>query len=169
MRPVTRAATLGLIALFHSFTAAAVPYQATETKSEASPEQVIMALFDAMRAGDSKTLLSLWVPQATDAPSLRRITADGQLHPDGLSNWATSVSGFQVGDLDEQIFNAKTQQFGRLATVWAPFKINVKGKLAGCGVNMFTLIKKKGQGWKILNGIDTNHAGDCETYGKPPK
>lgn len=128
----------------------------------ATPKQVIISLFDAMRAGDKEKLLSLWAEGA----SLRRITAKGQLRPDGLQRWANWVGTLKAGQADEQIFNVRVEQFGNLATVWAPFKISLDGKLVGCGVNQFTLAKQQDQGWKIVSGIDTNATGDCQAYGK---
>ena len=127
---------------------------------ETSPEQTIIDLFDAMRAGDKEALLAQWAEGA----ELKRITSKGELRPDGLEWWAKWVGTLEEGQADEHIFDVKVQEFGNLATVWAPFKIYIDGDLKGCGVNTFTLVKLDGD-WKIVYGIDTDHSGNCDEYG----
>lgn len=145
------------IVALSAFAALSLPAAA----GEVGPKETIVKLFDAMRAGDKDALMSLWT---TEAPSIRRVTADGQLRPDGLQRWSEWVGSLNAGDADEQIFDVKVQEFGNMATVWAPFKVSLKGKLVGCGVNTFILAKVKDQGWKIVTGMDTNHNGDCTKY-----
>ena len=47
-----------------------------------------------------------------------------------------------------------SEQFGNLATVWAPFVIHVKGDLVGCGVNQLSMARVEGD-WRIVFGMDT--------------
>ncbi|WND02752.1 hypothetical protein QGN29_00010 [Temperatibacter marinus] len=130
-------------------------------EQETSPQKVIEALFDAMRAGDKEALLSHWVEGA----SLRRVTSKGEVKGDALPRWSEWVGTLDQGAADEKIFDLKVTQFGNLATVWAPFTIHFNGKLVGCGVNTFILAKPKGKNWKIVSGMDTDHKGDCAEYG----
>lgn len=140
--------------------ALAISMSVTVSAAE-TPEGTINDLFDAMRAGDGAAIRALWVNE--DA-KLARITPEGEYRNNGYTRWADWVDQQEQGDADERIFNVQVDEFGNLATVWAPFKIWYKGDLVGCGVNHFTLIKQEGD-WRIAHGIDTQHTGDCNTYG----
>jgi hypothetical protein len=132
--------------------------------SAATPKQVINQVFDAMRAGNGDAIRALVVEGA----SLDRVTAKGELSQSGFERWIGWVDKQSAGDADEQIFAVKTQEFGGLATVWAPFILQYKGELVGCGVNQFTLAKQQGD-WKIVHGIDTAHDGDCSQFKSLPR
>ena len=123
------------------------------------PEATIYQLFDHMRAGDGAGIRAL----VEDGASLDRVTKAGELRKSKFDNWINWVDQQNEGDADEQIFDVVVQEFGGIATVWAPFIIHYKGDLVGCGVNQFTLAKKD-DGWRIIHGIDTAHDGDCATF-----
>jgi len=126
----------------------------------ATPVETIDKLFDAMRRGDGASIAALVEEDAR----LDRLQLDGTLKHGVFTDWINWVDQQEEGAANEQIFGVKTLQASpKLATVWAPFVIHYKGKLAGCGVNQFTLAKSN-EGWRILYGIDTPHDGDCSTY-----
>ncbi|GHF22422.1 hypothetical protein GCM10017044_15820 [Kordiimonas sediminis] len=124
-----------------------------------TPQSTIENLFKAMYAGNGAAVRSAFVEDAT----LDRATKEGGLRRSGFSGWADWVDTQQAGDADERIFGLKVQEFGSLATVWAPFKLWYKGDLVSCGVNTFTLTKIDTD-WKIIHGIDRHHDGDCTDF-----
>lgn len=129
--------------------------------ADQTPEDVVYALFDAMRSGDGEAARDL-IHQPETSP-LNRMQADGQFRQNKFQGWTEWIDGQEDGDADEQIFEVRSNVFGNLATVWAPFTIHYKGELRGCGVNMFTLGKLEGE-WKIIAGIDTQADTPCETF-----
>jgi hypothetical protein len=141
---------LFFVPIFVSFSLSAV----NET-----PEGAIQKLFDGMRAGNGQAIRQL----VLEGAQLDRVTKDGELRRGGFERWINWVDQQSAGDADEEIFAVRTQEFGGLATVWAPFILHYKGELAGCGVNQFTLARQETT-WKIVHGIDTAYDGDCSEF-----
>ena len=146
------------VGLMMSFAVSAA--ETVETRQDVSAEETIIKLFDAMRAGDGAAIHAIFLPDA----NLDRVRATGEYRKSSFTPWADWVDEQADGDADEQIFSVRSQEFGNLAYVWAPFKVVYKGELVGCGVNHFTLIKQDGD-WRIAHGIDTNFDGDCNSFG----
>ncbi len=124
-----------------------------------TPEGAIQKLFDGMRAGDGQAIRLL----VLEGAQLDRVTKGGELRRGDFERWTNWVDQQSEGDADEEIFEVRTQEFGGLATVWAPFILHYKGKLVGCGVNQFTLARQE-SAWKIVHGIDTAYDGDCSKF-----
>lgn len=136
--------------------ACATPHAAAEETAE----DVVVQLFDAMRAGDGDTIRAMVVADAR----LDRLQPDGTLRQGTFDRWINWVGQQAEGDADEQIFSVETlSRTDELATVWAPFTIRYKGEMVGCGVNQFTL-GKTADGWRILYGIDKPAQEDCATF-----
>lgn len=128
--------------------------------SDDTPEAVVHALFDAMRAGDGAAARAL----VNSGAALERLQADGSIKAGSFEKWTAWIDAQSPGDADEQIFNLETfSSVAGLATVAAPFVIYYKGELVGCGVNQFSLALTS-EGWRIIHGIDVPHIGDCTTY-----
>ena len=134
---------------------------ASAQTTDASPTDVVYALFDAMRAGDGTAARDLI--HQPDSSALNRMQADGTLRTGAFERWTNWLDEQEQGDADEQIFAVEAQEFGTLATVWAPFTLHYKDELVGCGVNMFTLGRIDDR-WKIIAGIDTQADTPCETF-----
>lgn len=118
-----------------------------------TPKASAYSMMIAMYRGDVEMIDQIFTPQA----DLNRLRADGSVHKNGLTPWRDWVGTLEVGQADEQLFNIKTQQYGRLATVWAPFVISLGGEVRGCGVNQFTMVDMGEDGasqWRIVSGID---------------
>ncbi len=127
---------------------------------QATPEDMVNSLFDAMRAGNGAAIREMVVADAR----LDRLRPDGTLQQGTFERWISWVDEQSEGDADEQIFGVKTlSQTEELATVWAPFTVVYKGKMVGCGVNQFTLVNTN-DGWKFVYGIDKPEKDGCETY-----
>lgn len=127
-----------------------------------TPEDVINTLFHGMRAGDGSMIKALVMPDAR----LDRLQEDGSIRSGNFDSWINWVDTQNEGDADEQIFGVRTMsQTEELATVWAPFTLNYKGKLVSCGVNQFTLAKSS-DGWRVVYGIDKHEpkGTDCAAF-----
>ncbi len=132
----------------------------SSAQAEMTPEDVVVKLFDAMRAGDGEALRAFVVADAR----LDRLLPDGSLRQGPFERWISWVDTQEQGDADEKIFGVETLSMSpELATVWAPFTITYKGDLVGCGVNQFTLAKT-GEGWRVVYGVDMPSEADCETF-----
>ena len=125
-----------------------------------TPEAAVYSMMRAMFQGDAEMVDQIFIEGA----QLRRVTAEGQLRPDGLKRWRDWVGTLEPGDAHEELFAVTSQQRGPLATVWAPFIITFQGELVGCGVNQLTLAKSDDQ-WRVVFGMDTGEpAGTCEGF-----
>lgn len=126
-----------------------------------TPETAVRSLFKAMARGDGALVDQVFA----DDGQLRRITNEGALRADGLPRWREWVDAQEPGDAIEEIFALRVQEFGHLASVWAPFVVTYKGEIAGCGVNEFVLAKSDGD-WRIVFGMDTAAAPevDCASF-----
>jgi len=125
-----------------------------------TPQGTAYAMMMAMYRGDAELIDKIFLEDA----KLRRVKADGSVEPDGLKRWRDWVGTLEIGQAHEDIFGLKVEEFGNLATVWAPFTITFNGEMAGCGVNQLTMAKDADQ-WRIVSGIDTAAPKEsCATF-----
>ena len=115
-----------------------------------TPRATAYSLMIAMYRGDVAMVDAVFA----DGGTLRRVSADGTVSGDARQAWQNRVSTFEVGQVNEEIFKLKIEQFENLATVWAPFVIRVNGDIAGCGVNHLAMVRD-GENWRIAAGMDT--------------
>ncbi len=141
------------------------PDYATAPLNLSTPEATAYSMMIAMYRGDVEMVDQVFAPNGV----LRRLRASGEIEADGLPKWRAWVDTLEVGQAHETLFNLKVEQFGRLATVWAPFVIDYNGETVGCGVNQFTMAKMEtargDEGWRIVSGIDVQaDKGDCAGF-----
>lgn len=123
-----------------------------------SPEQTVVAMFDAMRAHNGESFLN----QFTNTALLERALPGGEVKQSDISKFAEMIN--KPGRyLDEHLLSITTHQSDNLASVWTPYAFYLDEKLSHCGVNSFQLIKIDGV-WKIQYLIDNTHVGDCEAF-----
>lgn len=136
------------------------PNYATAPLNLSTPENTAYSMMMAMYRGDTDMIDQIFIEGA----ALRRLSADGDIRPDGLAPWRDWVATLEVGQANETLFQIEVEQFNNLATVWAPFVIDVEGKRVGCGVNQFTMAQLEGD-WRIVAGIDVQAPkSECETF-----
>jgi len=119
--------------------------------------KVIVGLFDAMRAADGPAHGALIAPNSP----MDRVKGDGTVSRGVSTDWTNGIATMEAGAVDEQLHDVKILIEGPLATVWAPFTLNVNGELRSCGVNQFTLAKGE-SGWQVVYGIDTHTPQKCK-------
>jgi len=120
-----------------------------------TPELATHSMMRAMYQGDADMVDQVFI----DGAQLRRVTAQGEIRPDGLQRWRDWVGTLETGDAYEELFAVTSEQSGPLATVWAPFLVTYQGELVGCGVNQLTLANT-GDDWRIVFGMDTSEPED---------
>jgi len=135
------------------------PTEMTAPIDLSTPEAAAYSMMRAMYQGDAEMVDQVFLEDAI----LRRVTAEGEAQPDGLKGWRDWVGTLEVGAAHEELFGVTSEEFGNIATVWAPFVITYQGELAGCGVNQLSMARVEGD-WRVVFGMDTGEP--VETCGE---
>lgn len=134
---------------------------ATSQTTQDSVQQAVEQLFTAMRTKDTSLLRQCFSSNAV----LQTITKDktGRLvvSDEKVDAFAISISGHEVGSLDERISFESIHIDGPMAAVWTPYQFYYKGNFSHCGVNSFQLVRLDGA-WKIQYIIDTRRKANCQ-------
>ncbi len=140
---------------------AALRGQTASTDHHQAVAEVITALFDGMRAGDSAAV-ARWLH-----PDIRMQTAThdkaGQpiLQQGDKQAWLNAIASMPPGTLDERILSHKITVDAPLATVWTPYTFYRAGQLSHCGTNAFQLVLTA-DGWKVHQVTDTRRRQGCD-------
>lgn len=136
------------------------PDYATAPLNLSTPENTAHSMMMAMYRGDAEMVDAVFAEGGT----LRRVKSDGTVTENALPRWRDWVSTLEIGQAHEDIFALKIQQFENLATVWAPFVIDVDGQRVGCGVNHLAMTRD-GENWRVTLGMDVQAPKErCETF-----
>ncbi|WP_144605478.1 nuclear transport factor 2 family protein [Algoriphagus algorifonticola] len=127
---------------------------------EQAVKEVIMSLFDGMRAKDAEMVMKSFSSEAM----MQTVIAD----PSGTRVGSNSVEDFGKRiastpvetELDERILDYQIKIDGNMAAAWTPYEFYVNGNFSHCGVNSFQLVKMS-EGWKIVYIIDTRRKEGC--------
>ncbi len=138
------------------------PDYATADIDMTTPEGTAYAMMIAMYRGDTELVDRVFLENG----DLTRVKADGTVKYGGRKGWQDWVGALKVGQANEELFAIRTEQFGNLATVWAPFVISFNDKIVGCGVNQLSMAKSDGE-WRIISGVDVQAPRDeCSAFQK---
>jgi len=136
------------------------PNYDTSEPDLSTPEGTAYAMMIAMYRGDADLVDQVFHPDG----SLTRIGADGSVKLGGREGWQKWVGTLKAGQANEELFSIKVEEFGNLATVWAPFVIAFDGKIVGCGVNQLSMAKSDDI-WRIVSGMDVQAPKeDCADF-----
>jgi len=134
--------------------ACATPLGAGAQKQDKAIKAVILQFFDGMAKGDSVLLLGA----CTDAPILQTISVDKQgsttVLTEDFREFVRFITTPSQNKYDERVQFSAVHVEASLASVWAPYKFYLNGKLSHCGTNSFQLVRTAA-GWKIQYIIDT--------------
>lgn len=127
---------------------------------EQAVKEVIISLFDGMRAKDAEMVMKSFSSDAM----MQTVIAD----PSGTKVGSNSVEDFGKRiastpvetELDERILDYQIKIDGNMAAAWTPYEFYVNGNFSHCGVNSFQLVKMS-EGWKIVYIIDTRRKEGC--------
>lgn len=118
-------------------------------------KKVIDQMFIAMKNSDTLLLKSCFtsntVIQTIQSSSLGAVVKDAS-----VQSFINSIGKQPVGALDEKIIYDKILINKELASVWAPYKLYIKGQYVHQGVDSFQVVLTK-EGWKIQYLIDTRY------------
>lgn len=127
---------------------------------EDSVKAVINTMFDAMRAGDSAKLQSVFGDSALLQTISRNKEGKTIIRNESIKEFVISVSSAPKGALDERIIFETIRIDGPLASVWTPYSFYYNGKFSHCGVNSFQVVRIDGI-WKLQYIIDTRRKINC--------
>lgn len=155
IRSIRRATPVALLAL------AAAPAAAfAQADDETAVRAVVDRLFDAMRAGDSTAVRSVFHPEG------RLIVV--QESEEGVAVQAVPAEAFvqAVGQphdavWDERIWDVEIDVDDRLAIAWMEYAFHLGTELSHCGVNAF-MLSKGSDGWVVTQIADTRRTEGCE-------
>lgn len=133
-----------LAALASGCVSAQAPAPGVAVEGEADILAAIDEFFLVYAAGDADAFEALHAPESTviivnDAGDVRRLKA------------ADMIARMRAGPprrVEERYWSPVVQRRGALATVWAPYSVDVDGARVHCGVDHFTLTKGEG-GWLV--------------------
>jgi hypothetical protein len=126
-----------------------------------SVKNAVNDLFVAMKTTDQFLLTSCFADSAVLQTIAKNKAGQLVVVNEKVADFASSISRFSKGDLDEQIIFDVVKIDGDLAIAWTPYKFYLKSVFSHCGVNSFQLVRQK-NGWKIQYLIDTRRKTNCE-------
>ena len=129
-------------------------YACQAQSTEDSVKTVINTLFNAMRNGDTGSLLSTFSESAIMQTIVQ--TRDGKtiVRNESVQDFGKMVGSLKKDSADERITFETVKIDGPLAIVWTPYEFYFNGKYSHRGVNSFQLVRMEGE-WKIQYLIDT--------------
>ncbi len=129
--------------------------------TEDSVKKAVELLFTAMRTSDTTLLRQCFTPSAVLQTIIKNKVEQIEVVNETVDAFATSISSYLPGSLDERISIGAIHIDGPLATVWTPYQFFFNGNFIHCGVNSFQLVRLDGV-WKIQYIIDTRRKSNCE-------
>jgi hypothetical protein len=125
-----------------------------------SVKATINQLFTGMKTSNSQLISDAFADSAV-MQSIAR-TRDGKtiIRNESYKDFASSISKYPAGELDERITFDIVKVDANLAIAWTPYKFYLKGNFSHCGVNSFQLVRVNGI-WKIQYLIDTRRKDGC--------
>ncbi len=122
---------------------------------------VILRLFDGMRAGDSDMVRSVFYDQVEMYTSTTDKSGKPVLKKDDVEKFITAVGTPHDEVWDEPIWDYEVRIDGNLAQVWTKYAFYLGKQFSHCGVDAFHLTRTS-DGWKIFHLTDTRQREGCE-------
>ena len=123
---------------------------------------VVIKLFDGMRAGDSAVVHSVFRDGVELHTSFtNKNTGKPMLVTDDLQPFLNAIGTPHDEVWDEVIWGEKVLVDGNLAMVWCDYAFYSSSNFSHCGVDAFMLNKDE-DGWKIFHLTDTRRRTNCE-------
>lgn len=123
-------------------------------KDEKAIQTVINHFFEGMEKGDTAMVKSA----CTETPVMQTFMADQdgkfQVFTEDFNEFLSFVGTPSQDKYREVVSFESIETEKSLASVWAPYKFYLNGKVSHCGTDSFQLVKTN-EGWKIQYIIDT--------------
>lgn len=124
--------------------------------------EVVLGLFDGMRAGDSAMVHSSFGDDPILYTSFVDKEGNAQLRKDaGLQNFLNAVGTPHDKVWHEPLWNVKINIDDNLAMVWTDYAFYLGNDFSHCGVDAF-LLNRTSEGWKIFHLTDTRRKQGCD-------
>ena len=118
-------------------------------------KKVIDQMFIAMKNSDTLLLKSCFTSN-TVIQTIQSSSQGAVVREASVQSFINSIGKQPIGALDEKIIYDKILVNKELASVWAPYKLYIKGQYVHQGVDSFQVVLTK-EGWKIQYLIDTRY------------
>jgi hypothetical protein len=122
---------------------------------------IIIKLFDGMRAGDSMMVHSVFSDDCRMYSNFINEKGINQNRIGSLKGFLEAIGTPHDQVWDEKIWNTKVDVELGVAQVWTEYAFFAGDKFSHCGIDAIQLIREKGD-WKIIQIIDTRQKEDCE-------
>lgn len=122
--------------------------------------QVVIDLFDGMRAQDSSKLMNCFADGARLLGAAQDKDGQSVLRSTEMTDFVGGVLKAKGRYLDEQITSWNILQDGNLASVWTDYLLYVDGNFIHCGVDAFQMVRLNKE-WKITQITDTRRKENC--------
>lgn len=129
-------------------------YACQAQSTEDSVKTVINTLFNAMRNGDTGSLLSTFSESAIMQTIVQTREGKTIVRNESVQDFGKMVGSLMKDSADERITFEAIKIDGPLAIVWTPYEFYFNGNYSHRGVNSFQLVRTEGE-WKIQYLIDT--------------
>jgi len=136
------------------------PPQPAYAADSTAVHQVLVRLFDGMRARDTAAMRTLFhEPTAMRSAFVRQ--GKNTIEADGVDDWFEGLASAPADLLlDERLGPPDIRVDGNLANAWVYYEFYAGGKFSHCGVDNFQLGRTDG-GWKIILLADSRRRQGC--------
>jgi hypothetical protein len=134
----------------------AAPAAAQESEEQAVKD-VVVRLFDGMRARDTALMRTVFAEEA----QFYGVGRDVAISVSTSGDFVRSVAGAPAGlVLDEVLHDVEVRVDGPLAAVWTYYDFFAGDRFSHCGYDAIQLLKLAGE-WKIVAIADSRRTADC--------
>ena len=131
-----------------------------DQSEEEAVKEVVLRLFDGMRAGDSAMVHSVFHEHSNMYTVFTDQNGNNQIRKGSLEKFLTAVGSPHDVIWDEPVWDMKIDIDGALASVWTKYAFYAGKQFSHCGVDAFQLFKSA-DGWKIIQLADTRQKEGC--------
>lgn len=150
----------GTVLVLISASGIAQPTKDPHQKDEQAVEDVILALFAGMKAGDSAAVHRTCLDNARLVTSYENKEGLPGTEEITLQDFLVAVGTPHTEKWNEVPESIRVDVQDHLAIAWVPYRFYVDERFSHCGVDAFQLVRTA-DGWKILNLTDTRRVKAC--------
>ncbi|WP_235296091.1 nuclear transport factor 2 family protein [Portibacter marinus] len=121
---------------------------------------VIVKLFDGMRAGDSTMVHEVFSDDVRMYTCFKDKNGEIQIQQGDLNAFLNAVGSPHEEMWDERIWNTKVDVEMGVAQIWTEYAFYIGETFSHCGIDAFQLIKE--EDWKIIHLMDTRIKDNCD-------
>jgi hypothetical protein len=123
--------------------------------------QVVIDVFDGMRAGDSAAVKKHFYPQVSANTTFTSKEGKKVLQVDDINNLFNAIAQPHDQVWDERIWDYQVDIDGNLTAVWVKYAFYLDDEFHHCGVDAIQLAHN-GQVWRIFHIADTRQTDGCD-------